>query len=1025
MGKVEILSASAGSGKTFRLALKYICTLLDEPYNYRHILAVTFTNKATDELKGRILSRLNSLAKGEECDLDEEIAKLGYTPEEVRKQATLARNLILHDYNNFAVMTIDKFFQRVMRAFIKEIGVDLNFSLELKSDTILDEAADLMLEQVSEDKSLYKWVSNYIGDNISDGSTWNIKKGITSLGKELFKEEYKHSRISAQDKPELESIIATFIAQGKKAVADYKAEAKKFVALMDSHGLTAGDFKGGARSGVATYIQKVAAGEVVAPTPAALNALGGEWHKAGKLPSYSIIDSLAGEFGRIVARLVEIYPATAIANNNRKILSAHYRDFALLADLRTRIEQICQERDILPISDVGELIAALVADNDAPFIYEKAGNRYDYYMIDEFQDTSTMQWNNFVPLLHNAVAQSAGSPVLLVGDVKQSIYRWRGGDWSLLAYDVHRAFEEVTSENLDVNRRSSREVVEFNNNLTEFAVGSVRQSLGDAFGKARDGGFITSTLADQLSSMVGTAYKDHAQNLKKGVENGYVTVLGYDKKEEAIHPAIRRIEELQQRGYRASDIAVLVRTNNEASEIATEILKYKNNPQRDQRYIFDVVTQEALAISASSAVRFVIATMTLATNPDDKVAKALYNGYFERPYQEALSTEEEDFIRSLALLQPEETFNELMLHFPNIAPSGEIPYLQALHNQIITYCSSNIADTALFVKWWNDHGASESVSLPKDTDAITIMTIHKSKGLGFNAVIIPYGSWSLSPKTNSIFWAQPNEPLSERITRFPVSYNSDMAESIFSHSYYQEMTLAAIDSLNTLYVAVTRAVGELHIFVPSKSGVGTIIADFVELKEGEMYELGKPITFKAKERTTPSLSTFNTHSPSQKIAVRYNHQRYDEESEGTHLAPRDYGIVMHRAMEQAITREDIEYQLTQGITDGIISADEAEEVGRQINKALEDPCVAEWFDGSWEEVHGERDIIEGGRSWRPDRVMTRGSEAVVVDYKFGLAQSDTHRQQIERYASLLQGMGYTSVRCYLWYISLEQVVQVV
>ena len=649
-------------------------------------------------------------------------------------------------------------------------------------------------------------------------------------------------------------------------------------------------------------------------------------------------------------------------------------------------------------------------------------------MIDEFQDTSTMQWRNFTPLLHNALSQSAGSPVLLVGDVKQSIYRWRGGDWGLLSHGVEEEFEDVEREPLSINRRSSRSVVEFNNALTTHAIDAISLSLAADIDKARADGNITTSLGDKLKGMIKEAYTDFAQEVKPNAHEGYVTVLSYDKNASP-HPAIARIEELQSRGYRASDIAVLVRTNREARQIAAEILAHKNNPNRDPRYTFDIVTQEALAISSSAAVRFIISCLSIAANPADRLARALYNNYFSRPFEEQLSAEEEEFIFSLSLLQPEEAFNEILLHFPTCATKSEVPYLQALHNQIIDFCNRNIADTALFLKWWNDKGSSESVALPQESDAITIITIHKAKGLGYNAVIVPYCSWSLRPMTGSTIWAEPNTPLSKRIARFPVSYGKAMAVSNFSHSYYTEMTLAAIDSLNTLYVAVTRAKEELHLMVPSdanSSTVGAIVRDNAHINEvGKLYEQGTPLHFESKPQKSPSQCSFTIHSPAEKIAVRYTHQRYDEESKGEHIAPRDYGIMMHRVMENATSREEIERSIAHNILDGALSPDEAEMLRQRIGKAFEDERVAGWFDGSWESIHSERDIIHNGRSWRPDRVMLRDSEAVIVDYKFGLGTPDTHRRQIELYASLLRQMGYKSVSGYLWYITMEKIEQVV
>ena len=1029
MGRVDILSASAGSGKTYRLALSYIKTLLEEPLSYRHILAVTFTNKATDELKGRILAQLNLLANGSESDFDAALRSEGYDMERVAHNAAEARNLILHDYNNFAVMTIDKFFQRVMRAFIKEIGVDLSFNLELHTDSLLEQAADRMLEEVADDKDLHRWVMDYIGENISDGASWNIKGAIVELGEQLFNEEYKHSRITPDDKPELASLASAASAKAKALTKAYKAEGERFMTLLGSNNLTPTDFKGGERSSVATFVRKVAEGELPEPKTNVFNALDKhEWHKAGKSSANSAIDAIESDLYDILCNIIELYPKVTIAENNRRLILEHYRDFALLADLRKRIDDLCDENDILPISDVSDLISSLVADNDAPFIYEKSGNRYDYFMIDEFQDTSTMQWRNFVPLLHNAIAQSASSPVLLVGDVKQSIYRWRGGDWSLLSRGVEEEFEDVRREPLGINRRSSRSVVEFNNALTHHAIEAISLNLEAEIDQAQGANVLTPALATKLKGMVREAYTDYKQEVKPNATEGYVTVLSYDKKC-TTHPAIARIEELQQRGYRASDIAVLVRTNREARQIAAEILAYKNSPERNPRYVFDVVTQEALAINSSPAVRFIIATLSVAANPADRLARALYNDYFSRPFEEPLSAEEEEFVFSLSLLQPEEAFNEILLHFPTCSSKSEVPYLQALHNQIIEFCNRNIADTALFLKWWNEKGSEESVALPQEADAITIITIHKAKGLGYNAVIVPYCSWSLRPKTGSTIWSEPNVPLSDNIKKFPIGYGKSMALSSFSHSYYTEMTLAAIDSLNTLYVAVTRAKEELHLMVPSdanSSTIGAIVRQQAGVNEvGDIYEKGEPLNYTSTPKKSPSPSRFATHSPAEKIAVRYTHQRYDEESKGEHIAPRDYGIMMHRVMESASTKEDMERGIAHCIVDGTLTAEEAQTLRAQIDRALSKEVVAEWFDGSWERVRSECEIVYNGRSWRPDRVMTKGDRAVIVDYKFGLGTPANHRRQIERYADLLHRMGYKDVSGYLWYITMERVDKVV
>ena len=1034
MGVVDIVSASAGSGKTYSMAYRYVRTLIQNPTLYRHILAVTFTNKATDELKERILRQLHDLAKGNQMDYEQRLlCDTEFDSATIRARAAEARSLILHDYNNFSVMTIDKFFQRVMRAFIKELDVDLSFNIELQTDSLLARAADRMLDELSNEEKaeLRDWVLEFIGENIEEGESWDIKRSLTKLGTELFKEEYREAKIESGDKPLLRKLVKLARQRAEVAEAKYKGAAQEFVAIMDRNGLTESDFKGGSRS-VAAYVQKAASGVIAPMTPAALNALEkGEWYTK-TCPKKALIDSLAGELGRALQTIKDVYPEAVIAENTANILSGNHRDFALLADLRTQIDTICTEESILPIADVNDLIHRLIADNEAPFIYEKSGNRYAHFMIDEFQDTSTMQWRNFVPLLHNAVAQSEESPVMLVGDVKQSIYRWRGGDWSLLAHGARNEFEQVDTSSLLRNFRSRQKVVEFNNDLIEHAVAHIKGRIEESLGKAEESGYLKSELRKSLCKTTEEAYADYRQEPNDHSGGGCVSIQFYERKAEH-HPVLERICELQDRGYRAGDIAILVRSNEDAKRVAKMLLDYKNLQQEEgKNYVFDVVTQEALEIGASSAVRFMTSCLGLAINPGDRICKATYLQFLGQPFEDSIEGSEAEFLGSLALMQPEEAFNEIVLRYPQCCATEEVPYVQAFHSQIINYCSRKIADTALLLKWWNESGYKESIALPGGADAITIATIHKAKGLSYKVVLLPFCDWSVLPLVNSTMWATPNAPISDKIRKFPTKYTKAMGASEFSHAYYIEQTLTAIDALNTLYVAITRPEEELHIMVAEnckESSVGHIFKSYVcnecGMDTDDIFTYGFPAQYASKELPEASPSTFDTYSPKGKLAIRYDHQRYDEESRGESLSPRDMGTLMHKVFESAATLADAERSIEELATTGEISHDDAALLRTNIGSAMESPEVREWFDGTWEEVYTEREIIAEGSFYRPDRVMTQGGQAVVVDYKFGLGMNSDHRKQISRYASLLRKMGYEDVRGYLWYLSVGEIVEVV
>lgn len=1059
MGQVDVLSASAGAGKTYNMAYRYIRTLISDPSLYRHQLAVTFTNKATEELKQRILLYLNKLSNGDHPDFEVELHKeLGLPISTIRKRATDARNYILHDYNNFSVLTIDKFFQRVIRAFIKELGIDLNFTLELQPDTLLDQAVDRIIDSISTTPKLNDWIMGMVRSKIDDNKAWDIKNSLKKIGKELFSEEYRSSAITIDDMDELNDIIERARQKVAAKQKQYIDLARQFVAVMDSEGLMVSDFKGGNGSSIALYAQKVAAGDAEAkPYKTALGGISddAQWYSKG---TKSRIEPHIATLRPILAQMVELHESMGIDTNTYHLLKGNYREFALMAHIRSNIDAICKEEGILPLSDVNDLITKLIADNDAPFIYEKVGNKFLHFMIDEFQDTSRGQWQNFVPLLHNALSQDEGSPVMLVGDVKQSIYRWRGGDWSLLAHDVGRRFENVKHTPLSKNFRSKEQVILFNNTIIDKVVKQIAHTLQTEL--PTNPQLLSPELRSNLCANVSDAYADLEQKVKEGSQGGYVTVLNYstelleepkpqqaeeqgltEEPQQALpcHPIISRIEDLQRRGFRAKDIAILLRNNKEVAKVATLLLDHKT-AHPTSPYIFDVITQDALEIGSSGEVKFVVALLSLAVNPADTIALATVNDFLGHPYSAPLGGEQADFVAHLALLQPEEAFSQVMLHFEEHFSAEAIPYLQALHSTIIEFCSRQIADTALWLDWWNESGHKTPIVLPQGSDAITIMTIHKSKGLGFEAVIVPECSWSMPPMANSLLWATPNKPLSERITKFPIMLSSQKtANSAFSESYYTEFTMSYIDSLNTLYVALTRAKQELHLMIadtPSAASIGSPIlnaladhpmAEYEALEGAKLYEFGRPDHFIPEvenDERILSESIFKTFSPTGKVAVKYNHQRHTDDNDNSApvpLSPRDHGTLLHRVFEQATTLDDI-YSAIEGLViDGLLTPTEGEQLRLNIEQTMAaNGEIAEWFDGSWERVLNEREIIYNGKNYRPDRVMIRGGEAVVIDYKFGLNKPDSYKRQIKFYAQLLRQMGYKKVSGYLWYISMGQ-----
>ncbi|MBO5903023.1 MAG: UvrD-helicase domain-containing protein [Tidjanibacter sp.] len=1089
MGKVNIVSASAGSGKTYRLALEYITRVLREPNLYRHILAVTFTNKATEEMKGRILGNINNLACGKEDDFMDSVLKNSGMPKaEIIKRAGEVLNKILHDYDSFAILTIDKFFQRIVRSFVRELGIDINYNLELKTDTLLDLGADRLIEDLATDQQLRDWAFAFLNENIEEGRQLDLKQKITDLGKQLFTENYRSLTIGDNARLSLVTLHRGAYAEVEKCKQNQRAIAEEVIRLLDTDGISLDMLYQGQR-GMAGFLTTAIEGGFKDTNSYVKKTLNeGLWLASKYNSRYSVSDTTL--LCDHIEKLTKAMRETQAATNTAALIEKHYRTYGLIIDLGKRIDKVCEEENILPISEVTNIIAELIKGNDAPFIFEKVGNRYSHFMIDEFQDTSAVQWNNFLPLLQNAISQSEDTPVLLVGDVKQSIYRWRGGDWTLLGQKAKQEFREIEASPLDDNYRSRKEIVDFNNDFIDAYKQLINNELNTMLQNGVESGFISDSWAKQYHNMVTTAYTDHCQNITTQ-KKGYVTATLCTHRQYHIeeHPIIKQIIDLQSRGYRASDIAILVRTNPHSERVADLLLRYKTlHPESP--YTFDVITQTALKVGSADVCHRVIAAMKFAISPDDAISEAIIKqrcGYnLALPLPEA----EQQFYLRLRSLPLQEAFEEIVLHYKLHLQKENHAYLQALHEQVIGYSKRRIADLALFVEWWEEHGADESITMPSGANAITVTTIHKSKGLAFGVVILDGCNWDVSTSTHftTYVWPKLNKN-NEGLSHFPVNHEKSMGYSHFAESFYEEQALAYIDNLNLLYVALTRAKYELHLIVAplsmkaERSKINAFVRDALakmeengniapptllpipeltfedeksqyqnaEAVEEKFYTHGSPLDFyaeraeeeerkrneEAQKRAEGNIVEsdddnmdysdigFSTTLPWDKILIKFSTERYMDDGEIARLHPLNTGILLHKIFSQALTSEDIFQELELAALEGTISEEEYVMLNSRINTALTDPKIAEWFNGEWRTIRNEHQILlPVGKTNRPDRVMISEDRCVVVDYKFGRHQKESYVEQIRKYMTLLYQMGYKKTEGYIWYVTLGEVVEV-
>ena len=1029
-----ILSASAGSGKTYRLAYKYVHDTIKhfhtKPYLYRAILAVTFTNKATEEMKSRILKEIHDLAAhpSESSYMADLKRDTGLTQEQIVERASVVRQRILHDYSHFTILTIDKFFQRILRAFIKELGIDLNYNIELDTDSILARSIDSLIETIPSDDELREWMLEFTQERIDQNKSWDLRSNLQLFKGDFFQESNTLTIEQAPSKRELKAIISKAEREVLTVQEQARSLARRALQIIERAGVSMDDFAYKQKGFISTFT-KVAAGE----EPSLTKSVRDKAYSPQGWSKVAAAQAVATELQPLLAEIVELYDKNSTLISTLQIISENYRSFSLLQDIYRKVLEQCQEEGVMLLSQTKHILSHFIEGNDAPFIYEKTGNRFERFMIDEFQDTSLKEWTNFLPLLRNALAEAEDTSVLIVGDVKQSIYRWRGGDWRILQCGVSNELgkEHTHTVFMQDNYRSLRQVVEFNNEAIESVVAIDNAALNSMLDAGLQDNSLSPTMHTELYDTLRHAYTSHAQNAKKrDTKCGYVRVERFQKEEEP--PIISYIESAIARGYDYKDIMILCRDKASGAAAAKTLLNYK---QRNNS--FNIMTQDSLIVGNSSVCNFIIATLRLSQDMGDTISLAIHNDYLLKPYDTALDTQTEAWLTSISQLSPEQAFEHIVLRFDLHSHGDQIAYLQALHEQVVAFCSSKIADIALFLRAWDESGKSKALSVEKSDSTIELLTIHKAKGLEKKIVIIPYCNWGLDPRVNTHIWATPDRqdaPLAE-VGRFPINYKKMMTSAIFANDYYREKVFSHVEAINLLYVALTRAEEELYVCIPHSDTqratrhIGNILWEAIGGEDSTtLFEYGEqtpPATRATKESLSRNILLDCYPTSAGVMNLRLGEQRYFEEGGERHLSARNIGIVMHSLLSQATTLDEVLQGIERLQKKGRISPTQAEELSATIAREFEREEVKEWF-GEWDDVRTENDILcpEDGSTLRPDRVMIRGERAVVVDYKFGEEHSRQYSKQVERYMALLQKMGYTRTEGYLWYLNAGKIVKI-
>ena len=1086
---LNIYRASAGSGKTFQLTKNYIFLLFDAFKNtdhpHRRIMAVTFTNKATDEMKSRILMELHSLYRGEKSDYRAELTKK-YLQDEANVNLQAGKILIhiLHDYSSFSISTIDKFFQQVIRTFAREIGVNGGYNLELDTETTLQQAVDNLFLELSGDdnKQLLDWLTRFAEEQVEQSANWNIQKEIIKLGKEIFKENFQHkaeeTSIKLHDKHYLNEYLQKLrrIKSGfEKKVTD---EADTTLHLLEIHGLepdyfsrkmmhkTLNDLKNGnyeVKSTFQNYAENPENCYTKAQKPHIKAAIETAFHSGLK----SQLD-----------KILELVQTEIIHYNTANLILKHINTLGIMSDLAMQIKKITSDQNIMLISDTNLLLNKIIDNSDTPFVYERTGLNINHFMIDEFQDTSVLQWKNFKPLISNSVA--ANNYNMVVGDVKQSIYRWRNSDWKLLDEEVEHDFasDRLRTESLTTNWRSDKNIIEFNNAFFTQAAKLLQIKLNENLDQVNS----ADSELEALRHRIIHAYSDVNQQISPKAAEGHVKFefIAQDEneegwKKESLNRIPALLEDLADRGYKPSDVAFLVRKNSEEAEIINYLLSYKNSGNAREGYSYDIVGNEGLMLASSASVNFILAVLKLMANPNDSVQRTILNyeylrgrrqqnessaiaGCFDSAvnipvFSTLFSTEENEFLARSRQNSLYNLVENLIEVFGIQQWHQETVFLQAFQDVIFKFVNSRNADLNSFLIWWENNGASQSIATPENQNSFRIMTIHKSKGLDFKVVIMPFCDWFLDAAKNPpLLWCQTDvEPYNE-FPLLPIDYSSRLVNSIFQKEYFNEQMHQYIDNLNMAYVAFTRARNELICFAPqSKNEVPIEIAKMASLSqlilngisldqttdtnqislaenyspETNSFEIGKPCnaiyTVKPAESEMRQMKDYPISDSRNRLRIKHSDRDYW--LTGQHLTDSrlNYGTIMHEILKKIVTRSDEDKAINEMIVSGKITEQESEMIRTEMTKFWNMPETTAWFDPHAKILNETSILLPTGEQYRPDRLILRDNKAIIVDYKFGDEIKKSHTLQVASYENIIRQMGYKT-ETYLCYVSLNKVV---
>lgn len=1034
---LTIYRSSAGSGKTYTLAKEYLKLALKSPDYYQRILAVTFTNRAAEEMKERVLEFLIDISKGQHELVPVYAKELNKSEEQIQKAAKDALTHLLHHYGYFNITTIDTFFHRVIRAFSREIGLQGSFGIELDTDKVAEFITSNVFQGVEENKQLRNWLVDFSMSKLMNGSSYEFKNDVGELARQLFKEDFKKLPKGQFDSEDAREKIKTLKDDLLKRKAVFENQLKKFgeefFEKQQASGIGLDDFAGGKKQTIPNFFSRLVEGDsTFNKTMQSAAEDASAWSTKTSTKKDLIIQFAENTGIPLLSQIAEYVEGNERDYLTAKAILKHLFTVGLITNLSQQLQEYKKEEEVIMISDLPDFLSQIIDDSGSPFIYEKVGTRYSHFLIDEFQDTSQFQWNNFKPLLEESLAN--GNENIIVGDAKQSIYGWRGGDPTLLLNGVKQDLPQAEVDpSKSTNWRSAKHIVEFNNHLFASLPKIMTNEMGDA-------------ITDEERSMIVSTYEEVAQEVAPHHQDseGLVQVEFLDAergewKTRAMERSVETIEHLLGEGHKLNDIAILVRSNRDAADIVDHVLEYRRNTDTK----VEVISAEGMLLSNSSIVQLLLSAFRHLLHPDDDSILADLVFRYQQDSKGNSFKSHTDFskLASSGLPTNFTKFKQHLLHLPILEltevlirsfeldkVNAEFAYLQAFQDAVLEYTKNHRSDLRLFLEWWEDAGKKRSVQLTGTLDAVEVITSHKSKGLQYPIVIVPFCNYRFDAMSQPTWYESPYDS-GEAL---PVDYKSELDKTHFSPSYKKDFAKWHLESLNVLYVAFTRAENGLYAFCepPPKSQDGMygtaskLLWKYFDLNQPQGWQEGARVfqkgTLSIKHREGKdeliSLSGYPTFKWSNKLSVRKTGKAYyDDEVE----KQRNEGILLHQILSEIYRWEQTADVLDRYEKRMEITSDDRSRFERIISNLWGNEQVKQWFDGAGEVKTEVVVLPKDGDTKRMDRVVIEGNKATVIDFKSGLPKSQDNKQ-LNEYTQLLKEMGY-EVDGYLLYLKTGEV----